>query len=160
MLPLLNAVERNLTVDYQRGFFFYFLLPPSISLLSSIQRKIGEEETETEAERSSVWFSGKMMAANSKLSYESSFQQCLVEENRKKMEALNLPQIALQAHRSPVSQNPAPLSLFFTYLSQSTCLPQNLVQDSSHPTLLSFVFSLSQAMALKIVFLSWVLLGL
>ncbi|KAH0989927.1 hypothetical protein GBA52_001410 [Prunus armeniaca] len=43
-----------------------------------------------------------MVAANSKLSYESSFQQCLVEENRKKMEALNLPQIALQAHRSPV----------------------------------------------------------
>lgn len=75
------------------------------------------------------------------------------------MEALNLPQIALQAQRFPVSQNPAPLSLF-TYLFQSTCLPQNLVQDSSHPTLLSFVFSLSQAMALKIVFLSWVLLGL
>lgn len=158
MPPLLNAVERNLTVDYQRGFFYFFYFA-SISLLSSIQRKIGEEETETEAERSSVWFSGKMVAANSKLSYESSFQQCLVEENRKKMEALNLPQIALQAHRSPVSQNPAPLSLF-TYLSQSMCLPQNLVQDSSHPTLLSFVFSLSQAMALKIVFLSWVLLGL
>ncbi|CAL8996395.1 unnamed protein product, partial [Prunus brigantina] len=131
----------------------------SISFLSSIQRKIGEEETETEAERSSIWFSGKIVAANSKLSYESSFQQCLVEENRKKMEALKLPQIALQAQRFPVSRNPAPLSLF-TYLFQSTCLPQNLVQDSSHPTLLSFVFSLSQAMALKIVFLSWVLLGL
>lgn len=157
MPPLLNAVERNLTVDYQRGSFFFCLHFPSFFHPKKNSRRRdrdrGREIFHT------IWFSGKMVAANSKLSYESSFQQCLVEENRKKMEALNLPQIALQAQRFPVSQNPAPLSLF-TYLFQSTCLPQNLVQDSSHPTLLSFVFSLSQAMALKIVFLSWVLLGL
>lgn len=51
---------------------------------------------------------GKMVMAKSKLSYEESRRQRL-EENKKRMEALNLPQLA-QALKTTSSPKPSPVS--------------------------------------------------